>query len=443
MASQSRAFPSGSAGQRGSKAASGGGPSQWAGEAPRVSLFKKSPNRSEVAAHLENVRGLVEILKLSRANLKSADALLAEAALLLKGGDPLRAKEFGDRAERVAVALEADYREATDAVDVLQGLVDKLKALGVSVADQEKARVGIHNRAITQVEFEGTRVPDYRGARALAEEAVKAAEARLGRAERASDAIFAAELAVDGAAESFPKGTLDTLQEAYALLEKARAELGQGASELATTDASVAEKIALGVMDQRRRAEETLASVEKLLNGLRVIGISIGPIQKTLEMGRMLLGKGKIVGATEVFNDAAQEAVEVGTSYRQLLDALSVAQKAIDGLRGEGLPRGEAEAALARAKVAMKAGNYALAAACAGDVQVAVTKAHESRESLKAWLAETEGEINRLRELGLTAVNDAEGMVGKAEQGFGDGDYAAPTEDLRNAGLLMKPAMNR
>ncbi|MEK6851416.1 MAG: hypothetical protein AABY30_02635, partial [Candidatus Thermoplasmatota archaeon] len=143
-----------------------------------------------------------------------------------------------------------------------------------------------------------------------------------------------------------------------------------------------------------------------------------------------------------VFNEAAQEAVALGTQYRALLDRLSEASKAIHETQLEGLPAGDAEAAFGRAKGAMKTGNYLLAATCAQDVHFAVKKQREMRDGLKTWIEEARKQIVRLHELGLAIVNDAEEMVGKAEREFENGDYAATSEDLRIAGFLMKPALN-
>ncbi len=244
-------------------------------------------------------------------------------------------------------------------------------------------------------------------------------------------------MAIEGAAETFGKGPVDALREPRELLEKARAELAGGNLELAATDAGVAEKLALGSLDRRRQAQETLASVERITGGLRSVGISVNAVTRSLDLGRALLAKGKLSAAVDVFNEATQEAVQIGQKYRQVLDALSTAQKVLDALRAEGLPLEEAESSLARAKAALKAGNYGLAATCAEDVQAAAKRQREARESLREQIAATRQQANRLREMGLAFANDVDEMVGKAEQEFENGDFAGTSEDLRIASLLM------
>ena len=407
-----------------------------------MSFLRRGPARRDVESQLEITRGLVAILKLSRANLRPADALLDEAAVLFGENDLAMAKETIERAERIATALEGDYRAATDVVEKLRERVAAMKSLGVSVVEQERALEEIHKRATSTRDLEGRPIPDYAGARSVAEEAWGRLEAAQSRSDQASDAIFTAELTLDGAAEAFPHGTVEALDDARRLLERSRAALSAGNFEMAVADASAAEKAALGVVDQRRRALETRESVERLIVGLKGLGIPVGSIAKSLDLGGTLLGKGKLVAATEVFNESAQEAVELGTAYRQLLDALTGAGKAIEGLRSDALPTTDAESALARARAAMKAGNYALARGLCEDVQLAVQRQREVRDGLRSWLEDTKSQIEALRKMGLAYVNDVEEMVAKAEREFVNGDFTASTEDLRIASLLMKPALN-
>ncbi len=406
-----------------------------------MSLFRRGPSRSEVQAALENVRGLVEIMKLS-ADLSAADSMLREAEALLGKNDLAHAKSMIETAERVATSIEADSRAASDATDALRDLVERMRALTLNVQEEEKALAAIANRITGTQDAHGVSVPDYAGALAAAGTATKRAEAKLALAEQASDAIFAAEMAADGALEFFPNGTVEALREAQKLLEKAREELGRGNYELAATDALVAEKVALGVVEQRRQALDTFASVDKLVTGLRGLGIPVTAVMKSLEMGKTLLGKGKLVAAIDVFNEAAQEAVQIGTQYRQLIDTIANASRVVETLRSEGLPIGDAESALSRAKTAVKAGNYALATALADDVHLASRRQREMRDNLRKSIDEMKAQVATFRELGLAFVNDVEEMVGKAEQEFVNGDYVATNEDLRIATLLLRPALN-
>lgn len=410
-------------------------------EATRLSLFRRGPSRKDAEVALERARGLVEILSLSRADLAAANRILQEGETLLSAGETTRAIAMAETAERIANALEAEYREVTESAAKLREQRDELQRMGLSVVDEEAALKAARDQAEATRDFEGHPIPDYAGARALAEAAWSRAVAKRALADQAADAVFAAELAVGGVSDSFPGGT-ETLLEATQLLEKARAESAAGNFELAATDAALAEKIALAVMDQRRRAGETLRSVVNLLAELKSVGVPIVPITKSLEMGRILLEKGKLVAAVDVFNEAAQEAVQLGATYRQLLAAISAAEEAVESARSEGLPSADAESTLARARAAMRAGNYALAQACAEDVHLAIRRQRELRDGLKASLEETKAQIADLRDLGLAYVNDVEEMLAKAEEEFMNGDYAASGEDLRIATLLMKPSGN-
>ena len=407
-----------------------------------MSFLRDGPDRRDVEAALESARGLIAILELSRANLRPALAELQKAeSLLTKEQDAVRAKESVERAERIATALESDYRAALDAVEKLREHVARLKPLGVSTAEEEEALEAVHARALATRELEGRRVHDYAGARALAEAAWGRAQTKRVSSDETGDAIFVAEVAVEEVVGSFPEGTVEPLVEAQKLMAKAHAELARGNLAMARTDASVAEKIAHQVADRRRNALEALDAVTKVVAGLRGLGLPVTSITKSLEEGRALLTRGNLAGAEDLFSEAQQEAVHVGTTYRSLLDAMSAASKAIEALRDEGLPTADAESALARGRSAMEAGNYALARAGTEDVHFAVRRQRELRDNLKDWLAQSKSQISALRDLGLVFVNDVEEMITKAEQAFLRGDFGATSEDLRIAGLLMKPAL--
>jgi len=232
------------------------------------------------------------------------------------------------------------------------------------------------------------------------------------------------------------------IEEARALLAKAKQEVQQGQFEMAATDASVAEKIALSLVGRRRRALETLESVEKLLVGLRTAGVVVEPIRGSLDIGKTLLEKGKVSAAIEVFNEAAQDAVSIATRFREVLNAMTTASAALDALRAEGLSLTEAEISLGRAKAAVKQGNYALAAACCGDVHLAAANQRKFRDGLRTLIDETKAKVTRLRETGVAYVNDAEEMVLKAEREFANGEYEATNDDLRIATLLLGSGPN-
>jgi len=381
----------------------------------------------------------VEILKLSRANLKSADSVLKGAENELLRDSFEEAIDLARKAELIATTLESEYRSATEARDLLRKHSERLRELGVPDAEEQKALADVHARARATREMEGVAVPDYAGALTVATEAASRAGARIALGENAADKVFAAELAVEGAADGGGPA-LEAIHDARELLAKARAEVEQGHFELAATDAAVAEKIALGLADRRRKAKETLDSVEKLVLGLRIAGVAIAPVKRSLEMGKILLEKGKVSAASEVFSDAAQQAVSLGTRFREALDLMSRASAAIDGLKAEGLSTTEAEVSLNRAKSAVRMGNYALASACCEDVHLAGKQQREFRDGLRTLLDETKARLTSLRERNGAFVNDAAEMVQKAENEFARREYEATSEDLRIASLLLRPA---
>lgn len=406
-----------------------------------LNLFRRRPRRKDATAFVEKTRGVVAILSLSRADVSAMESLLEEAERAIEDS-PKRAVELAERAERLATAVESDHRAMTEAVATLTEHVDRLESLGISATQLRERLEAVPAAAAATREVEGLTIPDYAAARAFAEDAVAEADKVLGLYDRASNAIFAAELAIESASEVFGGGFVEALEEARSLLERARGAATNGSYDLAATDAGLSEQLALGVVDQKRRAEETLASVERVVNGLKALGIPVAPVGRSLEIGRTLLAKGKLNAAIDVFNESAQEAVSLGNAFRQALDALSGSMAVIDTLRQEGLESPQAAAALARAKTAVKEGNYNLAFALTEDVQREVQKQRETRDGLRDWLEEAKAQVEELRGLGVAFVNDVEEMVAKAEEEFENGDYAVASEDLRIATLLMAPATN-
>ena len=406
-----------------------------------MSLFRRGPGKAEALRAIEAARGVVEILKLSPARIGAAEPLLAEAEEQLRRGANARAVELAGKAERIATVLETDHRAVAETLDRLAKHVDRMKELGIPSEQEEKALAEVRARAKATRDLEGVSVPDYAGAVAIATEALGRAEANVAVSESSADALFAAELALEGASET-EGAPAEVLEEARALLAKARHEAQQGQYELAATDAAVSEKIALGLVDQRRRALEILESVERLFVGLRTAGVVVASVRRSLDIGKTLLEKGKASAAIEVFNEAAREAVSLGTRYRDVLNAMSAATAAIDALKAEGLSLEEAELALGRAKVAIKKGNYALASACCDDVHLAAANQRRFRDGLRTLIDETRARLTSLRDSRAAYVNDAYEMVQKAEREFANGEYEATNEDLRIATLLLGSAAN-
>lgn len=406
-----------------------------------LNLFRRKPRKKDAAAFVEKARGVVAILSLSRADVSAMEALLDEAERAVEDS-PRRAIEAAEKAERLATAVESDHRAMTEAVAALTEHAERLDSLGIPATEFREAIDALPAAAAATRDVEGLTIPDYASARALAEESATAAERILTSYDRATDAVFAAELAIENAAEAFGGGSVEALEEARSLLEQARGATSNGSYDVASTDAGLAEQLAVGAMDQKRRAEETLASVERVVNGLKSIGIPVSPVSRSLDIGRTLLAKGKLNAAIDVLNESAQEAVSLGNAYRQALDALSSSMTVIDVLRQEGLQSPQAESALGRAKAAVKEGNYNLAFALTEDVQREVQKQRETRDGLRDLLQETKAQVEALRGLGVSYVNDVEEMIARAEEEFENGEYAVASEDLRIATLLMAPAMN-
>ena len=406
-----------------------------------MSLFRRGPGEAEALHAIEAARGVLDLLKLTRARFGSVEPLLKEAEDQVRRGAYARAMELAGRVERIATAIESDHRAVAEALEVLDRHMGRLQELGIPDAEDQKALVDVRARAKATRDLEGVRIPDYAGALAMATDAASRAEARIAASEKSADVLFSAELAVEGAsdAEDVPP---EAIEEARALLAKAKQEAQHGQYEMAATDASVAEKIALGLVDRRRRALETLESVEKLVVGLRTAGVVVEPIRGSLDIGKTLLEKGKVSAAIEVFNEAAQEAVSLGTQYREVLNAMTTASAAVDALRGEGLSVTEAEISMGRAKAALKQGNYALAAKCCDDVHLAAANQRKFRDGLRMLLDETKAKVTRLRDTGVAYVNDAEEMVLKAEREFANGEYEATNDDLRIATLLLGSGPN-
>lgn len=406
-----------------------------------MSLFRRGPTRTEAEAATQGARNVLEILKLSRANLASAQSVLKEAEDHLSKDSFERAMDLAQKAERIATTLESEYRTATEARDLLRKHTERLRAMGVPDLDGEKALDEVRTRARATRDMEGVAVPDYAGALAVAGEAANRTAARVALGENASDLLFVAELAVDSA-EDAGGPRQDAIVEAQGLLARARDEAQRGQFELAATDAAVAEKIALSFAGRRRKAQETLASVERLIVGLRIAGVAVAPVKNSLEIGKSFLDKGDVDTALEAINDAAQQAADLGTRFREALDRISVATATIDALRAEGLSTEEAELSLKRADAAVREGNYALASACCEDVGLAARKQRDFRDGLRRAIDETRARLALLRDKGVAFVNDAEEMVERAENEFANHKYEATNEDIRIASLLLGPVRN-
>lgn len=404
-------------------------------------MFRRGPARVEAERATEGARTMLEILKLSRADLRAPETVLREAEADLTRGSFARALESAEKSERIATAIEADYQGAAEARARLLRHAARMRELEISNDDERKALEEVRLRARSTRDVEGVAVPDYKGALTVAAAAASAAETKLVQGERAGLALFTAELAIERAQEIGGMAH-EAIAEARELLGKATSEAQGGQYETASTDAVVAEKIALNFLERWREATELAESVEKAVVGLRAAGAIVAELRRSLNQGKALLELGDANAAFEVLNVAAAEARSLGTRYRELLDAMSAAAAAIEALKEEGLSSSEAEASLDRAKNALRLGNYTLASACCQDVHVALSNRRAFRDALRSSIEAAKAQLLSLRATGASFVNDAEEMVLRAESEFENGEYDASSEDLRIASLLLTPALN-
>ena len=391
---------------------------------------------------LARAEGMLEMMKLSRADFAAPQKLLEEARTLLAVKDYRKSLAAAELAEKLAEVIEERYRAARKAMVVLKSEVKELEDLGLD-ASEAKASLETAKERIRQGTIEqGWRIPNYLEARITAEEASKKARSRIVKAKQASDAIFTSQLAMDALREM--EGPMDqkVMDEAIItplneIMQKSTELIAVGDMDEAISLAAHVEEKANSIRGDYGECIRSLESCENIINGLKGQGVEMGRAAQVLEGGRNLLMQAKVADAREAISRAEKEALMVSNQYRKAVAAIETADRTLTDLAKLGMSDPEAEKRLKDSKKALQEAKYLRASDLADDCRRSASRKMEIHESLGKSLRELRHSAENLSKEGVQFATEVEELLTRAESEYENRDYVNCGKDMKIASALL------
>lgn len=398
--------------------------------------------KSQAMDSLARAEGLLEMMKLSRADFATPQMLLEEARTLLALKDYRKSLEAAEQAERLAEIIEERYRAARKAMNILKSEIKQLEELGLNTGDAQAA-YDLAKERIRQGTLEnGLRIPNYLDARLTAEDAAKQARGIIIKAREASDAVFTAQLALDALRDMEGPITQELMDSVVMaalddMMQKSTVQIAKGELDEAIALATQAEEKANGLRVDYMECMRGLESCQGILKNLTAEGVAVGRATQLLDGGRSLLLNAKVTDARDAISRAEKEALTVSNQYRKAIASIEGAEQALRQVSRTGMADPEAEKRLGDAKKALADGKYLRALDLAEDCRKSASRKVDVHEGLAKSLQEMRQNLDNLRQEGVPFVEEVEEILSRAEREYEEGDYAGCGKDMKIASVLL------
>jgi hypothetical protein len=408
---------------------------------PGIGFLKttKARHAEEAIGHSE---GLVTVLKLTQADLKPAEETLRIAKDLFASQEYTKALRAARRAESLAITLDERHSGYQKADRALRSRIGEMQRLGLRTESLEAIIGRSEEKVLGGIWENGAFVPNYLEARVLLERAEQEGRTLQDKAERASNEIFLAELAIEalvemkGPADSqiFARGAGWGLEEN---LHDATKELALGNAEGAALIAQQIEQKATRLRNLYGEATQLLDDMEARFRDMRAEGILTERVESQVKMARDMLAKGIIEPAASMAKRLASETKTLGETYEKARTGLADAELLYARLTREGFHSYDADAAIRDTRTAMREGNYPRAIEHLERAQMAFARRTNAREALAKALEETRARMKTLQGAGVSFLPDIQEVLTRAEREFHNGNFSGSSEDLRIATVLL------
>jgi hypothetical protein len=402
----------------------------------------KARNAEEAIGHSE---GIVTVLRLNQADLKPAEDALTIAKQFFETHQYSKALHAARRAESLAVALDERFTAYQGAVKKIVAAIASMKRLGLPTESIEGVLGRAEEKVVAGVWDNGAFVPNYVDACVLLDKAAAEGQAIRAKAERASNRIFAAELAIEALSNvtAGPNGSYTARNAASAMegrLHDATRELAVGNADGAAEIAQELETKATELRTLFGEAVQTLLESEADLGELRGEGALTQVLEEQMRMARDMIGRGLIEPGAAMAIRLRGEAKLLGDRYRKATTTLKDADVLYGRLQAEGFHSYEADAALRDARRSLREGGYARAIEHLERALLAFARRTNARAALAKAIEDTRQRVRLLEGRGLTFMPDIQEVLGRAEREFYHGNYSGSSEDLRIATVLLDGA---
>src|SRR5437870_401632 len=170
------------------------------GRGTSVGFLKSSKVRNAEEA-IGQSEGLLTVLRLTQADIKPAEDALQIAKRFFDSNQFAKAFHAAKKAESLAITLDERFGVYQKAAKGLQSRIDSMRRLGLRTQELETLLARAEKKVLSGIWDSGAFVPNYLEARILVEQAEQEGRAFQERAERASNGIFLAELAIESLGE--------------------------------------------------------------------------------------------------------------------------------------------------------------------------------------------------------------------------------------------------
>ncbi len=211
----------------------------------------KARNAENAIGHLESLVTVLQ-LRLMQADIKPAENALEIAKQLFAGGE-------------YAKAFHAAKRTAANA---LRSRIQSMQRLGLRVDLLEAILARAEEKVLAGTWEDGRFVPNYVEARGLLERAEQEGGAFEHKAERASNGIFMAELAIESLGDLY--GPADPVAFSHGATSGLEGLLHDATKELALGNADGAAEVARDIVARAEHLKEQYANTVKSLDSDRV-----------------------------------------------------------------------------------------------------------------------------------------------------------------------------
>src|SRR5712692_4126886 len=274
------------------------GASMDSARATSVGFLKSSKVRNAEEA-IGQSEGLLMVLRLTQADIKPAEDALQIAKRFFDSNQFAKAFHAAKKAESLAITLDERFGGYQKAAKALQSRIDSMRRLGLRTEELETFLARAEKKVLSGIWDSGAFVPNYLEARVLVERAEQEGRAFQEKAERASNAIFLAELAIESLGEmsgpadpeAFAQGAASELEES---LHEATRQLAVGDAEGATNVAKEIETKATRLKELYIDSMKSFDATEAQMTYLRGEGVLTNGVEADLKNAREMLAKGLI-----------------------------------------------------------------------------------------------------------------------------------------------------
>jgi len=317
-----------------------------------------------------------------------------------------------------------------------------MRRLGLRTEELETLLGRAEKKVLSGIWDSGAFVPNYLEARVLVERAEQEGRAFQERAEKASNSIFLAELAIESLGEM--KGPADPELFADGATSELEQSLHEATRQLALGDAEGATKVATEIDAKATLLKKlyldttkSFDATEAQMSYLRGEGVLTNGLEADIKIARDMVEKGLIEAASAMATRLRNEVDVIGNAYRKATTGIADAEILYARLQREGFHSYEADVALRDTRRSIREGNYARAIEYLERALHAFARRTNAREALGRAIEEARKRAQFLRGSGLTFLPDIQEVLTRAELEFHQGNFVGSSEDLRIATVLL------